>query len=321
MIHYLCRHEKDYSRFNIIKQLLHTFTCKHDIYLLLPFSKNQFLKHFGKRDRLINDFFISNYDTYVYDRQKITKYNPRAWWKYAQDWINFRYSKYLLSDTQAHFRYWETLFGTYRGQHFVLPVLADKNIYYPSPTTIQKESVQILFYGSFIPLHGIDVILRAFEILEKDGITFQAKIIGTGQTYKKMKALYNNLGLHHVIMEGEFIQEGALAEEIRKADIILGIFGDSQKAHSVVPNKAYQSLACKKALITMRSTTLYEFFTNEDMLMCANTPQSLAESMKQLIENEVLRVAYATKGYETFLALYETTRKNFLQFIQHIDNQ
>ena len=87
MIKYLFRHNKDYSRFNIIKKLLKDLELKNDIFILLPFSKNQFFKNFFKRDKLINDFFISNYDTYVFDRKKITNKNPRAWWKYFQDWF------------------------------------------------------------------------------------------------------------------------------------------------------------------------------------------------------------------------------------------
>ena len=123
MIKFLFRHNKDYSRFNIIKELTKDLKINKDIYILLPFSKNQFFKNFLKKERIINDFFISNYDTYVYDRKKISKYNPRAWWKYFQDWFNFKFSKYLLSDTQAHFDYWEKLFGSFRGKHLVLPVL------------------------------------------------------------------------------------------------------------------------------------------------------------------------------------------------------
>lgn len=319
MIHYLFRHNKDYSRFNIIKYLLKDVTCKNDIFILLPFSKNQFLRHFFKRNRIINDFFISNYDTYVYDRLKIGKYNPRAWWKYAQDWINFRFSKYLLSDTQAHFEYWQSLFGPFKGRHFVLPVLADTSIYYPQTTPLDYDRKQILFYGSFIPLHGIDVILKAFSLLEQKGIPFHAKIIGNGQTYAKMKALFESLRLQNVEMKGEFIQEEALAEEIRRSDIVLGIFGNSVKAHSVVPNKAYQALACQKALITMNSATLNEFFDENDMLTCNNTPEALAEAIRTLISNDVLLKAYQTNGYRTFQQLKDQTKQRFQTFIKEID--
>lgn len=322
MIHYLFRHNKDYSRFNIIKQLLVDFTCKKQIYILLPFSKNQFIKHFFKRKQIVNDFFISNYDTYVNDRKKITKYNPRAWWKFLQDWFNFRYSHYLLSDTQAHFKYWESLFGPFRGKHFVLPVLADTTIYYPSDATKSPdEKVSILFYGSFIPLHGIDVILNAFHLLEKEGITFQATIIGKGQTYPEMKKLYDTLNLKNVTMDGTFIDEKKLADKIRESDIILGIFGNSTKAKSVIPNKAYQALASKKALITMHSLTLHEFFTDDDLLTCHNTPEFLAEALKNLILTPDLIAHYQENGYSSFLSLYARTQKEFTEFIQFIDKQ
>ncbi len=320
MIHYLFRHNKDYSRFNIIKQLLTNVTCKKEIYILLPFSKNQFLKHFFKRNRIVNDFFISNYDTYVYDRKKITKYNPRAWWKFAQDWINFRFSKYLLSDTQAHFEYWQTLFGSFKGTHFVVPVLADKTIYYPSlEENSHGKKNKILFYGSFIPLHGIDIILKAFSLLEKEGISFHATIIGNGQTYSEMKELYQSLHLKQVQMDGLLISEYELAEKIRHSDIVLGIFGNSKKAHSVVPNKAYQAIACKKALITMHSNTLSEFFTDDEILTCDNTPQALSSAIKSLLISQERINLYQIKGYEKFIFLYEQTQKTFTEFFHTID--
>lgn len=71
MVKFLFRHNKDYSRFNIMEKFISDIRIKKDVYILLPFSKNQFFKHFFKRDKIINDFFISNYDTYVYDRKKL----------------------------------------------------------------------------------------------------------------------------------------------------------------------------------------------------------------------------------------------------------
>lgn len=321
MIKYLYRKNKDYSRYNIIKELLKNFECKHDIYLLLPFSKNQFIKNFFKRKKIINDFFISNYDTYVYDRQKITNYNPRAWWKFVQDWINFRFSYYLLSDTQEHFTYWEKLFGPYKGKHFILPVLADKSIYYPGSSIHKASSVQILFYGSFIPLHGIDVILRAFDILEKQAIPFQAKIIGNGQTYSKMKQLFIQLNLKNVSMDGLLLNENELAQEIRKSDIILGIFGKSKKAQSVVPNKAYQALASKKVLISMHSKAINEFFSEEEVILCDNTPNELAKNIKELILDAEKIHLYSSRGYERFLALYDISKNKFREFVREIDKE
>jgi spore maturation protein CgeB len=122
-------------------------------------------------------------------------------------------------------------------------------------------------------------------------------------------------------MDGTFIKETELAKKIREADIVLGIFGDSTKAKSVIPNKAYQALASKKALITMRAETLYEFLTDDDMLTCDNTPIALAEAMKKLILNPQFIATYQQNGYNRFLSLYDKTQHNFIQFIQSIDTK
>ena len=315
MIKYLCRRNKDYSRFNIIKQFLEGLECKHDVYILLPFSKNQFLKHFFKRNRIVNDFFISNYDTYVYDRKKISKSNPRAWWKYFQDWINFRCSRYLLSDTQAHFDYWKRLFGPFGGDHFVLPVFADRTIYYPAEECAKHDLKRILFYGSFIPLHGIDVILRAFKQMEEAGLLFEATIIGNGQIYPAMKRLYDELGLKQVTMNGVIVTEQELSDEIRSHDIILGVFGSSQKARSVVPNKVYQGLACAKTVVTMRSDAIDEFFTEADLVQCDNTPEALADTLALLINDPDRTEAFGRDGFESFARLYEHKRTAFREFV------
>jgi glycosyltransferase involved in cell wall biosynthesis len=319
MIKFLFRHNKDYSRFNIIKELTKNIKTNKDIYILLPFSKNQFFKNFLKKDNIINDFFISNYDTYVYDRKKITKKNPRAWWKYFQDWFNFKFSKYLLSDTQAHFDYWEKLFGKFTGKHLVLPVLADKSIYFPSLSNIYNDKkIKILFYGSFIPLHGIDIILKAFSLMEKNNINFEATIIGKGQIFPQMKDLYNMLNLKNVTMDGKFIDEKELAEEIRKNDIILGIFGNSKKARSVIPNKVYQSTASKKCTVTMNSEVLKEFYNDEDLITCINTAESLSNTLEELIKKPDKIETIAINGHKQFNYIYKETEKNFEKFIKNI---
>ena len=321
MIKYLFRHNKDYSRFNIIKKLLKDLELKNDIFILLPFSKNQFFKNFLKRDRLINDFFISNYDTYVYDRKKITNKNPRAWWKYFQDWFNFKFSEYLISDTMAHFKYWETLFGKFTGKHLVLPVLADTSIYYPLDKKIENEKIRILFYGSFIPLHGIDVILNAFSILEKNNISFEANIIGKGQMYSQMKELYSSLNLTQVSMNGEVINENQLSNMIREHDIVLGIFGESEKAKSVIPNKVYQSTACKKCTVSMKSDVLKEFYNEEDLITCNNNPESLANALIDLINDKTKIEIISQNAYNQFNKIYLEAQTNFSKYIKEIDGK
>lgn len=319
MIKYLQRHEKDYSRYKIIKNILQDVETFKDVYILLPFSKNQFIKYFFRRSRIVNDFFISNYDTYVHDRKKIKSSNPRAWWKWSQDWINFRFSKYLVADTESHLKYWESLFGKYNGKSFVMPVLADNAIYYPDDSDKKSQLFTIVFYGSFIPLHGIDKLLKAFRILEEKNILFKAKVIGNGQTFNQMKHLFDELKLKHVEMNGMLVTEKELADEIRLADVVLGVFGDSQKALSVVPNKVYQALACKKAVLSMQSQAIKEFFTDEEVFMCENDPASIAASLEEFVDNKELVEGLAIKGNAAYKKLYASKSKDFISFVKSVD--
>lgn len=210
------------------------------------------------------------------------------------------------------------MFGTFKGKHFVLPVLADKNIYYPSKNLEKNDKLKILFYGSFIPLHGIETILKALKIVEYKNINFEANIIGTGQTYKKMSTLYKELNFKNVKMNGEVIAEELLADEIRSTDIVLGIFGNSKKASSVIPNKVYQALACKKTIITTETGAIKEFFDKDDLLFCDNTPESLSSKIIELSHDTQKIETIAKHGYESFNKLYKTTQKNFISFLKDI---
>lgn len=320
MIHYLFKHDKDYSRYSILKEFTKNIQTQNDIYLLFPFSKTKFIKYFSKRKRLLNDFFISNYDTYVYDRKKAMPYSPLVWWKYCQDWINFKFSKYLISDTKEHFLYWERLFGKFHGNLLVMPVLADKSIYFPQET-VQNLTPKILFFGSFIPLHGVEVILRAFHILDEQNIKYEAEIIGKGQMFQAMKELHTSLSLKHIKMDGSFINEVQLATKINEADVILGIFGNSQKAKSVVPNKVYQAMACRKPIITMKSKAIDEFFTSEEIMTCENSSEHLATAIIAMLKNKDFSDKTATNGYNKFLYLYQKTEEEMKEFIYKMDNE
>ena len=218
----------------------------------------------------------------------------------------------------SHFKYWERLFGKFKGKHFVLPVLADTTIYYPVKKEINNEKIKILFYGSFIPLHGIDIILNAFSLMEKNNIKFEANIIGKGQMYSEMKKLYDNLNLKQVSMNGEVINENQLSDMIREHDIVLGIFGESEKAKSVIPNKVYQSTACRKCTVTMNASVLNEFYENNDLVTCSNTPESLANTLIELINNPDKIDQISKNGYEKFIHIYNQTIINFKKFIQEI---
>jgi len=315
------RRKKDYSRHNILKGILGGLDLHSRIYLLLPFSKKKFFSLWLKRRVVINDFFISDYDTYANDRKKGSKFSASALYKYGLDWFNFRFSAYLLSDTQAHFDHWQRLFGRFRGEHLVFPVLADPAIYYPGEGCEPEDVPKILFYGYFIPLHGIDVILRALKHCEQKGLVFSAHFIGKGQTLAAMVALSEQLALRQVVFNQAFIPEEELAERIRGSDLVLGIFGGSDKARSVVPNKVYQGLACRATVITQDSPAIREFFTDDDLCLVENDPAKLAAAIEGLLHNPERRRQLADSGCCSYKKLYGASVEALTAFVMSVDKK
>jgi glycosyltransferase involved in cell wall biosynthesis len=320
-INFVERRKKDYSRHNILKQVLAEVDLDSRLYLLLPFSKKKIFSLWLKRKAVINDFFISDYDTYANDRKKGSRFSINALYKYALDWINFRFSYYLLSDTRAHFDHWQKLFGRFRGEHLVFPVLADPSIYYPGEWRQPGDVPKILFYGYFIPLHGIEVILEALKRCEQKGMIFDAELIGEGQTLAAMLDLSEKLQLRQVVFNKAFIPEGELAERIRSSDLVLGIFGSSEKARSVVPNKVYQGLACRATVITQDSPAVREFFTDEDLCLVESDPNRLAEAIEALIQDPDRCRRLAEKGYASYKTLYADSVESLKAFVLSVDEK
>jgi len=173
-----------------------------------------------------------------------------------------------------------------------------------SPTHIPSgkgNRFNVLYFGSYIPLHGVDVILKAAKILQdKDKGTVVFTFVGTGQLLPEMKELASRLGLKNVCFVERFVKEDELAGFISNADICLGIFGKSDKALRVIPCKVYNCLAIGKPLITSRTLATDGVLThNENVYFCnPGDPESLAEAVLTLRNSQSLRNKIAQNGME-----------------------
>jgi glycosyltransferase involved in cell wall biosynthesis len=158
----------------------------------------------------------------------------------------------------------------------------------------------VLFFGKYIPLHGLEYIIKAAELLkgEKD-IKFE--MIGNGQLYDKMVKLSKNLSVKNIEFV-EWVKYDNLASKINKADVVIGIFGGTDKSLRVIPNKVFQAVACGKPVITGDSPAIRELFTDkENILLCKNRdPQSLKNAILKLRDNKDLRNKISNNSYEIF---------------------
>ncbi|MDG2307467.1 MAG: glycosyltransferase [Candidatus Binatia bacterium] len=212
----------------------------------------------------------------------------------AVDRMSLRAADVVLVDTRAHGDYLTTRLAV-PADRVVVQYLGAENEFAPlesSPLGSQAGSrLRVLGYGSYLPLHGYDVIARAAKLLSPDeGIHFE--LIGDGPERARTDPLVEDLP--HVKMR-DWVPYEDLPAEIRKADVVLGIFGSSVKAQMVVPNKVYQAAQVGRAIVTADTPAIREVFQpGESIVAIEPDPAAVVDALRSLATDRDRREALGT---------------------------
>lgn len=249
--------------------------------------------------KIIWDAFYSIYDSWVFDRKFVRSGSFNAKYYWFLDWFSCKLADSILLDTDAHIDYFSKTFGIKDSKFIKILVGAAGDIFYPKPVQKTSDKFLVHFHGNFIPLQGVEYIIRAAGILSDYKIQFQ--VIGGGQDYERIKKIAAGLSLKNIIWIDHVSYE-ELPNYINKADVCLGIFGKTEKAKRVIPNKAYEAIAEAKPLISADTPAMRELFTDgKDILFCRLADsQDLAAKILELKNNDKLRNEIAWGGYELF---------------------
>jgi glycosyltransferase involved in cell wall biosynthesis len=256
-----------------------------------------------RRVPVVLDLFISLHDTAVGDRGLVGDASLLGRALRFVDRRAVRGAQRVLADTPEHAAHFARLGGVDERRVSVVPVGADDRVFAPV-RGVDPVPGRVLFYGTFIPLHGTDVIVRAAALLgsapETAGV--RVRMIGDGQDRPAAEALAATLGARI-----EFVApmaEERLAKEIAAAEMCLGIFDDGAKAARVVPNKVFQVLAAGQPCITARTPAVESMFGDIAgdglVLVPPGDPEALAAAVAQLHLDPERRRSVAAGGRRAF---------------------
>jgi glycosyltransferase involved in cell wall biosynthesis len=245
--------------------------------------------------------FISLYDTIVADRQRVRPDGLTARLLRYVDRAAFQSADAVLVDTDVQGRYYAELFGL-DGTLFVRSFVGEDDVEYPFRPQGNRgaEPLRVLFFGTYVPLHGIDTIIgAAHELRHDEGI--RLRFIGNGQMFAELRELARVLEVDAEFIS-DWIAPNELVEHIEKSHVCLGVFGTTAKAARVIPYKVFDAAAVGRAIITRDSPAIREMFHHGvSALLCpAGDASALAAAIRQLRDDEGLRLSLAQAAHDVY---------------------
>ena len=160
----------------------------------------------------------------------------------------------------------------------------------------QKNKIRVLYYGSYLPNHGIRTILEAMRLLT-DHVEIQLEMVGRGIEQELARELAAKWELNNVTFV-DWLDKPALVQRICQADILLGAFGNTVHSLVTIHNKTYEGLAMGKVVLTGDSPVMRQYFhPGEDVALCSQADaQGLAQAILTLAADPELRKRIGENG-------------------------
>lgn len=213
-----------------------------------------------KKCQIVIDFFISVYDTLVCDRQTVGDNTVWARLLHRIDENTLKSADHVIVDTKAHGEFFCTEFGADRDKLEVLYLEVDHSLYYPREQRkgAYEDKFLVLYFGSILPLQGVETVLAAAECLKGNPEIFFI-VIGP---VKKGKGRYEGDNIEYI----DWLSQKELAERIAMADLCLAGHFNAHigKAKRTIPGKAYIYEAMNKPMILGDNSANRELFREDD---------------------------------------------------------
>ncbi len=202
---------------------------------------------------LVFDPLISSYDKQINERSKFSADSSKGRRLLAWERKLFSLADLVIADTEGHRDYFSSVLKVPQERIRVVPVGAEENLFrfYPPLDKRDDEPLEVVFSGTFIGLHGIELVIEAAAMYS--GPPVRWSLLGEGPLRAACEKRVTELRKTNPRLDIRFEDWRPLQElpgRLAKADLLLGIFGTSDKALRVIPNKVYQALALGRPVLT-----------------------------------------------------------------------
>lgn len=268
--------------------------------------------------KLVFDPLISSWDKVVQERHKYPADHHRARRLLRWERSLFSRADIVIADTQLHADFFIEELAAPADRTRVIQVGAEEPLFASLPPRPFTTPAEILFFGSFIELQGPQHIVEAARLVPEARWT----LLGDGSLRSHCESLAREVPNIHF---EKWMPYQELPERIGRADILLGIFGDSPKAGRVIPNKVYQALACGRPVVTRVSEAypreLYDSQQAGLFFVAPADPVALASMVRSLISDTTGLSSLAEQAATTYEKYFSAQRigQELLEVLSALD--
>jgi glycosyltransferase involved in cell wall biosynthesis len=221
---------------------------------------------------------VSLHETLVDDRRRFRPGSMAARALAALDRFALRTADLVVTDTESNADFLADFAGLPRSRVEVCLVGAEDRLFRPGWRPADPWTC--LFVGKLIPLHGVETILAAARLAPD--VPF--RLVGSGQLEPLLADRPPNVDWL------PWVEYELLPQELHRAGCALGVFGRSPKAGRVIPNKAFQALACGTPLVTAATPGAAELLVDgmSALLVSPGDPEALAAAVRRLRDDPAL---------------------------------
>ncbi|TQD27267.1 glycosyltransferase family 4 protein [Methanolobus vulcani] len=183
--------------------------------------------------------------------------------------------------------------------HF--PVGVDCSQFYPTDQAISRtklslntDDIYILFVGRMVFLKGVQYLIKAISILQKNYNNVRLILVGDGPQHAYFKSVAELENVSDVVSFVGFVNNYEKLRTYYNATDIC-VFPSLSEGSAIV---TLEAMACKKPIICTRAHLgggIVEDYTNA--LIADINPSSIAEKIVELIENKSLQDSISKSGY------------------------
>ena len=203
--------------------------------------------------------------------------------------------------------------------------LPDISIFnYQNFTRNKSNSDFTLLYPGTLNKHcGLDVAIKAVNILKDEIPSIKFLIYGSGSESNNLRLLVKQLNLEHIVSFHGFLPLSSIPQIMRDGDIGIALLsGSSEYSQQALNVKLFEFLSMGLAAIATRTKSI-EYYLREGTVMLSepNDPADVARCVREIYRNPEKRNELIKKGLEFIKHNNsEVEMSNYLRIVDHLIN-